>query len=142
MAATARSLPLSSSRPCSSSIGIPAKISVARWPSAGRIRAKSGAEETEPEKKNNNSLQSIFNNVTEALDFSQVRSEDDAVLLDEARQATKSGGRMSKEQVNIKKSHFPFSSSFEEVNFVHVLLVWSPEEEDRGNLQRFLQVLR
>ena len=35
----------------------------------------------------------------EALDFSQVRSSQDAELLEEARQATKSGDKMTREQV-------------------------------------------
>uniref|UniRef100_A0A0E0JQF1 Uncharacterized protein n=1 Tax=Oryza punctata TaxID=4537 RepID=A0A0E0JQF1_ORYPU len=44
------------------------------------------------------SKQSLFGSITEALDFSQVRSEKDAELLYEAREATKDGGRMTKEQ--------------------------------------------
>lgn len=42
---------------------------------------------------------SLFSSVTEALDFSAVRSSRDAELLDDARQATKAGGRMTREQV-------------------------------------------
>ncbi|KAH6762872.1 potassium transporter [Perilla frutescens var. hirtella] len=42
--------------------------------------------------------QSLFESVTEALDFSQVRSARDAELLEEARQATRSGDKMSREQ--------------------------------------------
>ncbi|KAL6977548.1 hypothetical protein U1Q18_026346 [Sarracenia purpurea var. burkii] len=52
-------------------------------------------EEKEDRKKNK---QSLFGIVTDALDFSQVRSAEDAQLLEEAREATKSGERMSKEQ--------------------------------------------
>lgn len=45
------------------------------------------------------SKQSLFGSVTEALDFSQVRSPEDAQLIEEAREATKSGGKMNREQV-------------------------------------------
>lgn len=54
---------------------------------------------SEPKKEKKQQQQSLFSSVTEALDFSQVRSEKDAELLEDAREATKSGGRMSKEQV-------------------------------------------
>lgn len=54
------------------------------------------AKKEELEKKNK---QSLLSSVTEALDFSQVRSKEDAQLLEAAREATKSGGRMSREQV-------------------------------------------
>ncbi|XP_022764875.1 uncharacterized protein LOC111310043 [Durio zibethinus] len=61
-----------------------------------RVSAKQGnnGEKEEPKK----SKQSLFSTVTEALDFSQVRSVKDAELLEEARDATRSGGRMSREQ--------------------------------------------
>ncbi|OMO63658.1 potassium transporter [Corchorus capsularis] len=64
--------------------------------SAFRVTAKkdSTAEKEEPKKNK----QSLFSSVTEALDFSQVRSEKDAELLQEAREATQSGERMSREQ--------------------------------------------
>jgi len=52
--------------------------------------------------------QSLFTRVTDALDFAQVRSVEDAQLLEDARQATKSGGRMSREQV--VTPHLRFSS--------------------------------
>lgn len=57
--------------------------------------SEKGAKDDEPKKSN----QSLFSNITEALDFSQVRSSEDAELLAEAREATKSGGKMSREQV-------------------------------------------
>ncbi|XP_052142062.1 uncharacterized protein LOC127761772 [Oryza glaberrima] len=50
------------------------------------------------EDEEKDSKQSLFGSITEALDFSQVRSEKDAELLYEAREATKDGGRMTKEQ--------------------------------------------
>jgi hypothetical protein len=55
-----------------------------------RVYAKADGEE---------SKQSLFGSITEALDFSQVRSEKDADLLYEARESTKGGGRMTREQV-------------------------------------------
>lgn len=58
------------------------------------------AKEEEPKK----SKQSLFGSITEALDFSQVRSEKDAELLEDAREATTSGERMSREQVHIRPS--------------------------------------
>lgn len=63
------------------------------------VSAKQEKEE-EPKKKK----QSLFSSVTEALDFSQVRSAEDAQLIDEAREATTSGERMSREQVYIINS--------------------------------------
>lgn len=51
------------------------------------------------EKPKEKSKQSLFTNLTDALDFSQVRSSQDAQLLEEAREATKTGGKMSREQV-------------------------------------------
>lgn len=109
MAASSRALPLSSSRACCPSVRLPASVPVSRCSGkiagagVGGIRAKAGAGEAEPEekkkKKTGGGVQSLFNNVTEALDFSQVRSSEDAMLLEDAREATRSGGRMSREQV-------------------------------------------
>ncbi|KAM0950539.1 putative GATA-type transcription activator [Dioscorea sansibarensis] len=56
---------------------------------------KSGGQKGKPQEK---SKQSLFTNLTDALDFSQVRSSQDAQLLEEAREATKAGGKMSREQ--------------------------------------------
>lgn len=58
--------------------------------------AKKEKEEEPKERK-----QSLFSSVTEALDFSQVRSVQDAELLEEAREKTKSGDKMTREQVNV-----------------------------------------
>ncbi|CAN6463247.1 unnamed protein product [Victoria cruziana] len=57
-----------------------------------------GGEQKEGKQGKAPRKQSLFGSVTEALDFSQVRSAEDAVLLEEARDATRSGGRMSREQ--------------------------------------------
>lgn len=45
------------------------------------------------------SKQSLFGSITEALDFSQVRSSQDAVLIEDAREITRSGKKMTREQV-------------------------------------------
>lgn len=66
-----------------------------------RVSAK---QEKQEEKKK----QSLFSSVTEALDFSQVRSAEDAQLIEEAREATKSGERMSREQVYILYSSYSY----------------------------------
>jgi len=60
-----------------------------------KFRVSAKQEKQEPSKKK----QSLFSSVTEALDFSQVRSAEDAQLIEEAREATRSGERMSREQV-------------------------------------------
>ncbi|KAL8161068.1 hypothetical protein V2J09_012557 [Rumex salicifolius] len=62
-----------------------------------RVSAKQGGKEDEPKKKET-TKQSLFTSVTDALDFAQVRSTEDADLLEEAREATKSGGRMNRKQ--------------------------------------------
>ncbi|CAM0883045.1 unnamed protein product [Alopecurus aequalis] len=59
------------------------------------VKAYAKAEEEEEEKR---PKQSLFGNITEALDFSQVRSEKDAELLYEARDSIKDEGRMTREQ--------------------------------------------
>ncbi|KAF5738418.1 hypothetical protein HS088_TW13G01317 [Tripterygium wilfordii] len=59
-----------------------------------RVLAMSEKKEEEPKKEK----QSLLSSITEALDFSQVRSEKDAELLEEAREATKTGERMTREQ--------------------------------------------
>lgn len=64
------------------------------------VSSKKQGASTEEDVANKEKKQSLFSSVTEALDFSQVRSAKDAELLDEARDATRSGGRMSREQVN------------------------------------------
>ncbi|CAH9075426.1 unnamed protein product [Cuscuta epithymum] len=62
--------------------------------SAGKKEERSDDEEPTTKKETNK----LFSNLIEALDFSQVRSEKDGELLEEAKEATQSGGRMSKEQ--------------------------------------------
>ncbi|KAK9284056.1 hypothetical protein L1049_012316 [Liquidambar formosana] len=95
-----RALPLSPSHN-----GLPPRFSVAQNLSknglykSSKLRIVSAkSEDQKDEKEAKKSKQSLFSSVAEALDFSQVRSEEDAQLLEEAREATGSGERMSREQ--------------------------------------------
>ncbi|XP_048446779.1 uncharacterized protein LOC125480224 [Pyrus x bretschneideri] len=60
-------------------------LSLECWPKQKRGRRKKKTKQS-------------FSSVTEALDFSQTRSTEDAVLIEEVRDATKSGERMSRQQ--------------------------------------------
>ncbi|XP_042506005.1 uncharacterized protein LOC122082475 [Macadamia integrifolia] len=61
-----------------------------------RICANLDENDTEGETKK--SKQSLFTSLTDALDFSQVRSAQDAQLLEEAREVTSSGEKMTREE--------------------------------------------
>lgn len=97
-----RALPLSSSQSCCCPqfVGVvPQKsssVAPKRAASSVGVWAKLDEEGSKGEAKK--SKQSLFGSLTDALDFSQVRSAEDAQLLEEAREATGSGGRMTKEQ--------------------------------------------
>ncbi|PIA59649.1 hypothetical protein AQUCO_00400504v1 [Aquilegia coerulea] len=97
-------LPLSSSQQiCPSRIRISQCVSTYRYDKIskfGTVWAKSGEKDEKEPKEEEKKIkkQSLFSSVTEALDFSQVRSSEDAQLIDEARETTSSGGRMNQEQ--------------------------------------------
>ncbi|KAF8397022.1 hypothetical protein HHK36_018660 [Tetracentron sinense] len=95
-----RALPLTSTQKYyPANLGVGQNISIQRPSRSSNLRgiwAKSEEKSEKEEPKKNK--QSLFGAVTEALDFSQVRSAEDAQLLDEAREATTSGGKMTREQ--------------------------------------------
>ncbi|KAH9608991.1 hypothetical protein KSS87_001919 [Heliosperma pusillum] len=96
-----RTLPLSSSQNGLLPQPLPSTRSTIRYIRAGhrQLRVVSAKNEDEGDKEESKqSKQSLFTSITDALDFAQVRSAQDAELLENAREATKSGGQMSREQ--------------------------------------------
>jgi hypothetical protein len=89
----------------------------------------SAKQEKDEDKKKNEEETSLFTQLTDALDFSQVRSEKDAELLYEAREATKSGRKMTQEQYGalrrkIGGTYKDFFKSYVEVDGQYVEEGW------------------
>lgn len=96
-----RALPLQHSGGFISTTKVPISRTSPRLSQKPRWVVVSAKQEKDEEKKKKEDETSLFTRLTDALDFAQVRSEKDAELLYEAREATKSGGKMNKEQVSL-----------------------------------------
>ncbi|CAL9098044.1 hypothetical protein MUK42_37769 [Musa troglodytarum] len=98
-----RALPLSSSHNCCPATLRSCTSRCAPRPSAcsvrpGRVWAMTEEKKSGEEGGTKKSKQSLFGSIAEALDFSQVRSSEDAVLIEDAREVTRSGKKMTREQ--------------------------------------------
>ncbi|RWV80013.1 hypothetical protein GW17_00058774 [Ensete ventricosum] len=98
-----RALPLSSHNCCPPTLRS-CNSRCAPRPSAcsarpGRVWAMTEEKKSGEEGGTKKKRVSLFGSITEALDFSQVRSSEDAVLIEDAREVTKSGKKMTREQV-------------------------------------------
>ncbi|KAF6172617.1 hypothetical protein GIB67_020131 [Kingdonia uniflora] len=128
-----RVLPLSSSQThiCPPYLGFAKGIINPNQPyKTSKFRGASAKKEEEENKKEEpKKKQSLFSSVTEALDFSQVRSAEDAVLIEKARETTQSGGRMNQEQYGalrrkIGGTYKDFFKSYVEVDGQYVEEGW------------------
>ncbi|XP_010504528.1 PREDICTED: uncharacterized protein LOC104781528 [Camelina sativa] len=100
-----------------------------RWVVVSAKQDDKDDEKKNKKKKKEEEETSLFTQLTDALDFSQVRSEKDADLLYEAREATKSGGKMTQEQYGalrrkIGGTYKDFFKSYVEVDGTYVEEGW------------------
>ncbi|GAB2226298.1 hypothetical protein Droror1_Dr00022100 [Drosera rotundifolia] len=131
---TTRSLP--SLKPHLGFVPAPSRDNINRGCGAGHfttkvkiiVSAKSGDKE-EGKEESKEEKKSLFTSITDALDFAQVRSENDALLLDDAREVTQSGRRMTREQYGalrrkIGGTYKDFFKSYVEVDGEYVEEGW------------------